>query len=220
MTTTINDISNFSKLMISARYWLLGMAENDPEYFKVIDAMEIGLEHHDGYRNGGDPEFIHQLGIFHYLRTMHKHIKNPKTVYMLVFLHDALEDSNQRTKKFISPDEIGAQFGEVFLTKLKKMSKEILGQKNPEFTLNAVFDDEDTSVAKGGDRVNNVCSMVGVFKPDRLERYVKETVEEFLPRLKAARRKFASQEAVFENIKHTLINQLQLIDHIMNPIGA
>ena len=76
MTTTINDISNFSKLMISARYWLLGMAENDPEYFKVIDAMEIGLEHHDGYRNGGDPEFIHQLGIFHYLRTMHKHIKN------------------------------------------------------------------------------------------------------------------------------------------------
>ena len=64
------------------------------------------------------------------------------------------------------------------------------------------------------------CPVGGVFKPDRLERYVKETVEEFLPRLKAARRKFASQEAVFENIKHTLINQLQLIDHIMNPIGA
>lgn len=207
----------FSKLMISARYWLLGMAEHDPEYFAVIDAMEIGLEHHDGYRNGGDPEFIHQLGIFHYLRTMHKHIKNPKTVYKLVFLHDALEDPNQRTKKFISPDEIANQFGEVFLMKLKKMSKEILGQKNPEFSLDAVFDDEDTSVAKGGDRVDNVCSMVGVFKRERLERYVKETIGEFLPRLKASRRKFASQEAVFENIKHTLVNQLQLIDHIMNP---
>ena len=58
---------------------------------------------------------VHQLGIFHYLRTMHKHIRNPVTVYMLVFLHDALEDPNQRTKKFISPEEIGAQFGEVFL---------------------------------------------------------------------------------------------------------
>lgn len=209
------DLAKFDKLLISARYWLLGMAEHDAEYFKVIDALELGLEHHDGHRNGGDPEFIHQLGIFHYLRTLHKHIKNPKTVYKLVFLHDALEDPNQKTKKFITPFEIMEAFGQDFLIKLTKMSKEVLGQKNPDFSLDAVFDDEDTSVAKGGDRVDNVTSMIGVFKRTRLERYLKETAEEFLPRLKKARRKFASQEAIYENIKMELVGTMTLISHIL-----
>jgi (p)ppGpp synthase/HD superfamily hydrolase len=215
------DLLKFDKLLISARYWLLGMAENDPEYFKVIDALELGLEHHDGYRNGGDPEFVHQLGIFHYLRTMHKHISNPKTVYKLVFLHDALEDPNQKSKrdgapKYITPEEIRDTFGEPFLVKLRKMSKEILGLPNLDFSLDAVFDDEDTSVAKGGDRVDNVASMIGVFKRARLERYVKETMEEFLPRLKRSRRKFASQEAIYENIKMELVGTITLIGHILD----
>lgn len=206
---------NFDKLLISARYWLLGMAEHDADYFKVIEAMELGLEHHDGYRNGGDPEFIHQLGIFHYLRTMHKHLRDPKMVYTLVFLHDALEDPNQRTKVFISPHDIAQRFGEPVLVKLKKMSKQVLGQPNPDFSLDAVFSDPDTSVAKGGDRVNNVSSMIGVFKRARLERYVKETMEEFLPRLKQARRAFPDQEAVYENVKLELVGTLTLIGHIL-----
>lgn len=214
------DITQFQKLMISARYWLLGMAEHDPEYFKVIEAMELGAEHHDGFRNGGDPEFIHQLQIFHYLRTMHKHIADPVMVYKLVFLHDALEDPNQASKKagkpvYITPEEIREKFGSLFLVKLKKMSKEILGIKNAEFSLDEVFEDQDTSVAKGGDRVNNVTSMIGVFKRERLERYVKETMEEFLPRLKKARRLFPAQESIYENIKLELIGTLSLIGHIL-----
>jgi len=211
----MEKLTNFEKLRISARYWLLGMAEHDPEYFKVIEAMELAAEHHDGFRNGGDPEFIHQLGIFHYLRTMHKHMRNPKTVYKLVFLHDALEDPNQKTGIWITPTEISDRFGDEFLAKLKKMSKKIMGAENPDFSLNAVFDDEDTSIAKGGDRVNNVSSMIGVFKRARLERYVKETMEEFFPRLKVARRKFADQEAIFENIKLELTGTLTLIGHIL-----
>jgi (p)ppGpp synthase/HD superfamily hydrolase len=212
----MDKVKDFSKLLISARYWLLGLAENDPEYYEVITALEMGLEHHDGYRNGGDPEFVHQLGIFHYLRTMHKHMKNPKTVYKLVFLHDALEDANQKTNKFITPEEIRVAFGEVFLTKLMKMSKEVLGQKNPDFSLDVVFADEDTSIVKGGDRVDNVTSMIGIFKKSRLERYVKETSEEFLPRIKLARRRFPSQEAIYENIKMELTGTLTLISRILD----
>lgn len=213
---TMEKLNRFEKLRISARYWLLGMAEHDAGYFKVIEAMELGATHHDGFRNGGDPEFIHQLGIFHYLRTMHKHLRNPKTVYKLVFLHDALEDPNQKTNAWINPADISEQFGEEFLIKLKKMSKKIMGAENPDFSLDAVFSDEDTSVAKGGDRVNNVSSMIGVFKRARLERYVKETVEEFFPRLKAARQAFPDQEAVFENIKLELTGTLTLIGHILD----
>jgi (p)ppGpp synthase/HD superfamily hydrolase len=216
----MTDLSKFQKLLISARYWLLGMAEHNPEYFKVIEALELGLAHHDGERNGGDPEFIHQLGIFHYLRTMHKHIRNPITVYMLVFLHDALEDPNQKSKRegkprYITPHDILEKFGEPFLLKLMKMSKEILGIPNPEYSLDAIFADEDTSLAKGGDRVDNVRSMVGVFKRSRLERYIKETMEEFVTRLKTARRTFPDQEAIYENIKMELVGVLTLVGHIM-----
>jgi predicted component of type VI protein secretion system len=57
--------------------------------------------------------------------------------------------------------------------------------------------------------------MIGVFKRARLERYVKETMEEFLPRLKKARRKFASQEAIYENIKMELVGTITLIGHIL-----
>ena len=213
----MDKLTNYDKLLISARYWLLGMAEHDANYFKVLEAMEYGRERHNGTRNGGAPEFIHQLGIFHHLRTLHKHIRNPVTVYTLAFLHDVVEDKN------VPLLEIENRFGASIARKLDLLSKEVLGIKKENYSLDPVFADEDASVVKGGDRVNNVSSMVGVFKRPRLERYVKETADEVLPRLKAARRKFPHQEAVYEAIKLELINQLSLISHILDgyvPDGA
>jgi (p)ppGpp synthase/HD superfamily hydrolase len=213
MTTL--PLSRFEKLVLSARYWLLGLAENEPKYYKVLEAMELCLSHHDGVRNGGDPEAIHQLGIFHQIRTSHKHLRNPDIVYILIFLHDAVEDENQKTKAFISLEEVEATFGPVIRDKVKKLSKNILGQKNEDYSLDVIFDDEDCSVAKGGDRCNNVSTMYGVFKPARLKKYVLETADEFFPRLKSARRKFPHQEAVYEAIKLSLVGQLTLIQHLM-----
>lgn len=208
-------LNRFEKLVISTRYWLLGMAENNPEYFKVLEAMEYGLEHHNGKRNGGDHEFIHQLSIFAHVRTLHKQIKNPIMVYILIFLHDAVEDPNKITGKMVSLEEVAMIWGNEVAAKLKKLSKEILGQKNPDYSLDTIFEDEDCSVVKGGDRCNNVATMYGVFKPARLERYVKETIEEFLDRIKKARRRFPHQEGVYENFKLELVNQLQLIHYLM-----
>lgn len=202
-------MTKFQKLLISARYWLLGMAENSPVYFKVLEAMEFALERHDGVRNGGDPEFIHQLGIFHHLRTLHKYIRNPVIVYTLVFLHDTVED------KGVTLEEVEERWGPAIRHKVDLLSKEVNGAKKVNYNLDPVFQDEDTSIVKGGDRVNNVSSMVGVFKHHRLERYIKETANEFFPRLKQARRSFPHQEAIYENIKLELKNQLSLISHII-----
>jgi (p)ppGpp synthase/HD superfamily hydrolase len=189
-------LDNYDKLKIAARYWLLG--------------LEYGARRHTGQRNGGEPEFIHQLGIFHQLRTLHRHIANPITVYTLVFLHDVVEDKN------VPLDEIEKIWGPAIRHKLDLLSKEVHGVKKLNYSLDPVFADEDASIVKGGDRVNNVSSMVGVFKKARLERYVKETADEFLPRLKEARRSFPHQEAVYEAIKLELINQLTLINHIID----
>lgn len=212
----MEKLTHFEKQLIGARYWLLGMAEHDPEYFKCIAALEKCVRHHDGIRNGGEPEWSHMVGIFHSVRTKHKHIKNPVLVYCLVFLHDMVEDPNQKTKAFVSIDEIHDEFGDVIAAKLRKISKEILGQKNPDYDFDVIFADEDLSIVKGGDRCNNVSTMMGVFKQARLERYVRETVDEFLPRLKAARRKFPHQEAIYEAFKLELVNQLQLIQYIID----
>lgn len=212
----MNNLNKFEKLVIAARYWLLGMAEHDTEYFKVLDALEYGLEHHDGKRNGGEPEFIHQLSIFMRLRTHHKALSNPVIVYILAFLHDAVEDPNKKTGKMVSLEEVEQRWGQVVALKLRKLSKEILGQKNPDYSLDAIFDDEDCAAVKSDDRCDNVSTMYGVFKPERLERYVKETEEEFLPRIKEARRRFPRQEAVFEAAKLEINNQLKLINHMTN----
>ena len=201
---------DFDKLHLAARYWLQGIAEADPRYYKVLEALEYGRVRHQGQRNGGEPEFIHQLGIFHHLRTLHKHIRNPITVYILVFLHDVVEDKN------VPLQEIEDKFGAEIARKLDLLSKEVLGVKKEGYSLDPVFEDEDASVVKGGDRVNNVSSMVGVFKKARLIKYVNETEAEFFPRLKLARRKFPDQEAVFENIKLELSNQLRLISAIVD----
>jgi len=68
---------------------------------------------------------------------------------------------------------------------------------------------------KLADRNDNISTMVGVFKPARLERYFNETRDEYLPLIRQARRKFPSQEAVYENYKMQIQNQLNLISYII-----
>jgi (p)ppGpp synthase/HD superfamily hydrolase len=215
--TTLRSISrpDPDKQLIAARYWLLGLAENEPVYFDVIRALELCITHHDGVRNGGEPEWSHQIGIFHQVRTQHKHIAHPALVYILIFLHDAVEDPNQKTNVYITLEELQRDFSPVVADKVRKMSKKIMGQDNPDYSLETIFADEDCSIAKAGDRVNNVSTMVGVFKPARLDRYRLETADHFLPNIKKARRKFPHQESVYEAMRLQLVNQLVLIEHII-----
>lgn len=212
------DLNKFEKLSISARYWLQGISKVDKRYYQPLEAMQMCLVHHDGERNGGQPESIHQLEIFHSLRTHHNNLTNPWIVYTLAFLHDIIEDPNKKTKKFISPADINQKFGPLIESKVLKLSKEILGQKNPNYSLTTIFEDEDAGPAKGADRVNNVGSMDGIFKLERLARYINETEDEFLHRLKLGSRLFPSQEPVYESQKQTLMSQLHLIKS-KNSVG-
>lgn len=197
----------FHKLKLSARYWLLGMAETDVGYFKVIEAMEFCLEKHNGFRNGGAPEAIHQLGIFHTLRTLHRHIKNPVVVYCAAFLHDVVED------KGVSIQEIRIRFGDRIADVVALLTK-FEGYVLAEY-LKAIFEDEDASIVKFADRINNLGSAVGVFKYKRLLKYFNESTNDFMPSFKISRRKFPHQEAVYENFKLVMMNQLNMIEAVL-----
>jgi hypothetical protein len=215
-----SHITHTDKLKLSARYWLLGAAAFDKRYYRVVDALELAVIHHDGERNDGTDEIAHMIGVFQLLRTMHSHLLDPVSAYIEALLHDCIEDPNQKTKKFIAPSEIQAQFGSQIHDELLIMSKEVLGQKNPAFHLPNVFLNTNTSVVKPADRDNNVASMYGVFKPARLDRYIDETIKEYLSGLKVARRKFPEQEPVYENIKLSITHKLQLIEHLRQKDAA
>lgn len=217
----MNTTQDFRDMLVGARFWLLGMAVNEPDYNIVLNVMELARKHHDGERNGGDPEFVHQLQIFHSLRTVHRHLRNPIIVYCLVFAHDMLEDANQKTKRFVSPEDMRQVLGHLapaVLPKLIKMSKEVLGQKNTSYNLTEIFSDPDTSVAKFADRLNNVSTMLGVFKRARLVRYVGETKNEFLPGLDHALSLFPDQEGVYENFRLGLNDRITLIEQFLNGL--
>ena len=207
MIATPVEIS-FEKLRMAARFWLLGMANHDEKYYNVIDAMEYALIKHNGQRNGGDPEAIHQLRIFHGLRTLHHHLSAPYIKYAAAFLHDIVEDKN------IPISEIETQFGSEVAETVALLSKEELGNKrfdNLKKYYDDVFAHEHASIVKLGDRNDNISTMVGVFKEQRLIRYYDETLQEFLPRIKTARRMFPRQEMAYENYNLQIQNQMRLI---------
>lgn len=214
-------MDKFNKLVIDVRAWLHGMASSDSRYYTALRALELGLTHHDGHRNGGEPEFIHQIRAAEYGRTLHHHMVDPCTVYTLVFLHDIVEDPNQRSKKagrpvYVSPGDLMEKFGIAITEKVVALSKEVLGHKNPDYSLDRIFSDQDMSITKGLDRVDNVTSMVGVFKQERLVRYINETEQEFLPRIKRARREFPEQLQAYINMKHVIENRLFLAKYTLN----
>lgn len=80
--------------------------------------------------------------------------------------------------------------------------------------LKAIGDHPIASVCKGADRCHNMQTMIGVFTSEKQLRYMAEAREQFLPMLKAARRLFPKQEAAYENIKHVMTSQLELLKAI------
>lgn len=198
---------NFDKLKISARYFLLGLAEQNPEYFNVIHAMERCLKVHDGLRNGGAPAAIHQLGIFSHVRTFHRVLLDPVTTYATIFCHDMIEDTDT------TADFIGIHYGE------RTASATMLVTKVPGTVMSTYYDDifahPIASVVKLGDRCNNMGTAVGVFKPERLRRYYNETLTEFIPRISKVRKLFPQQEAFYENAKLMLWHQLEYAEYAL-----
>jgi (p)ppGpp synthase/HD superfamily hydrolase len=83
--------------------------------------------------------------------------------------------------------------------------------KSPEQYFGELALDCVGSIAKGGDRSHNIQTMSGVFSPEKQLAYADEVELWFLPMLKTARRAFPQQEPAYENIKHLLVSQIELI---------
>ena len=193
--------TKYEKLRISLKYWLMGR-----KYFKAVEAMEFAMRYHTGIRKDGITlEFFHQLSIAHYVRTL-KNLQNMEAAIIVSLLHDVVEDYN------VTLFEIQERFGVTIANSVALVSKEVEGTKktSEEYYL-AMRNDPIASIVKGSDRIHNHQSMPGVFSKDRQRKYIKETETYILPMLKSARKNFSEQEEAYENIKHVLVSQIELL---------
>lgn len=195
-------IERYAKHFISLRYWLLGKG-----YYLALDALEYAAKIHTGTRKDGfTREYAHQLSIGHYIKSISTSLECPEETLATVFLHDICEDYN------IGIDEIENRFGSVVSQAVWLETKKYRGQaKLASEYFREISESKIASVVKGADRIHNVQTMIGVFTLEKQKEYIQETEEYILPMLKEARRRFPRQEPAYENIKHMLMSQIELL---------
>lgn len=183
------------------RAWLLGK-----EYYKAVEALEYASRYHNGMRKDGvTPEFHHQISISHYVRTL-PNLRNQHLTLITALLHDIVEDD------YVSIEEIERKFGAEVVENVLLLSKKVNGKKkgNDDYFL-AMSESPIASIVKGGDRIHNFQTMPGIFTCSKQLAYIEECEYYILPMLKSARNNFPDQELAYENIKHALKGQIELL---------
>lgn len=198
-TSDLDPFNKFQKLKIALRYFLLGK-----NAINAVKAMSFAEQYHTGYRKDGvTPEFQHQLEIAHYARTLKIPEEYVEDLITVILLHDVTEDYD------VQIDEISERFGEqvsIAVNLLDKSGHEI------ESYYSNIGTNVVAAIAKGSDRIHNIQSMTGVFTIEKQKKYVKETKDLVLPMVKIGRRSFPEFEPAFENIKHVLTSQIELVE--------
>jgi len=197
---------DYTKMKISIRSWMEGRG-----FHVAIAAMNFAEKHHTGIRKDGQPEFSHQVSQACYARTMERYMLHPEAVLAVIFLHDVMEDYG------VSHAELVNLFGIQIADAVLKMSKVVGGVKVPsEIYFPNLATCPIGSLAKGFDRVHNLLTMVGGFKPEKQREYLEETMNKIVPMLKEARRTHVSQEPIYENIKFVMTNQTILYEEMLS----
>jgi len=196
---------NYDKMKIALRAFLQGR-----KYYRALRAMDFAEQRHNGIRKDGQPEFSHQVSQALYAITMVDLLMFPEETICTIFLHDIIEDKNVTHKELV--ELFGVMIGDATL----KMSKVVDGMRIPdEIYYKVLATCPIASAAKGFDRVHNLMTMLGGFKPEKQKSYIKETLEKTVPMLKTGRRSFPEQQPVYENIKFVMTNQIQLYNAML-----
>ena len=195
---------NHKKLRLALGAYLGGKG-----WHSALKAFNFAEQFHTGTRKDGKtPEFDHQVRIALYVTTLPELIYPEETI-TTVFLHDTPEDYD------VGHDEIESKFGKMVSVSTELVTKFHRGtKKHPNEYFREIAKDPIASIVKGADRIHNLQSMVGTFDIEKQKRYMDEVKVHFLPMLKTARRLFPEQRNAYENIKHMLVSQIELIEAI------
>lgn len=209
-------MNKFEKKLLTLRQQLVGA-----RYFHALAALEFAHRFHTGLRKDGvTPEFQHQIEIALFALTL-PDLMFREEVIATILLHDVREDYDITDREIRDLFFHNAEFAERVARAVENMTKVFRGVKKDEAMLfEAMSQDPIASIAKGCDRMHNLQSMVGVFKLSKQKDYIQEVHDLFLPMLKKARRLFPHQVNAYENIKHILQSQIQLIEAVHQATDA
>lgn len=184
------------------------------KYYNAFRALEFALKHHTGIRKDGiTPEFDHQLSIALYVLTL-PDLMHREAVIAAVFLHDVSEDYH------VSRNEIMALFtcpvfAALVANGVENVTKKFRGiSKDEDLLFAQMAEDPIASIVKAADRMHNLQTMVGVFTIPKQISYIDFAKARVLPMMKLARRNFPEQTLAYENMKHVLLSQIELIESI------
>lgn len=209
------DMDGYKKKLLTLRQYLHGAG-----YFRALKALEFAATYHTGTRKDGrTPEFDHQISIALYALTL-PNLMHREEVITTILLHDVREDysiTDHEIRSLFHEDE---GFAQRVARAVENMTKEWRGVRKDEIRLfEAMAEDPIASIAKGCDRMHNFQSMVGVFSIEKQKSYIEEYRTLFVPMLKAARRAFPQQALAYENIKHCLTSQVELIEAMHRAVA-
>lgn len=178
-------------------------------FFNALRAMEFAMKYHTGTRKDGQPEFSHQISQACLFMTIEPFALYPEETYITIFNHDVAEDFQEDVSIGLVKEKFGVIAGESVRLMCKEHSG-IEGKLNNDYYYSKMSDNAITSICKGLDRVHNLMTMLGAFKPAKQLEYIKETVDYTLPMLKRSRNNFPEQNLAYENIKFIIQNQIGL----------
>ena len=208
--------TKFQKKLLTLRNQLIGA-----RYHHALAALEFAIRFHTGTRKDGvTPEFQHQVEIALFALTL-PDLMHRQEVIATIILHDVREDYDITDREIRDLFFQDADFASRVAQAVENMTKVFRGVKKDEQALfDAMAQDPIASIAKGCDRMHNLQTMVGVFKIEKQKAYIQEVHDLFLPMLKKARRLFPHQVNAYENIKHVLTSQIELIQAVHQAIEA
>lgn len=197
-------MTNYEKTKIAIHYRMLGMG-----MFNAVKAMNFAIDYHNGKRKDGNPEFSHQIFIANLAATLPIYDKEVmETLLCVIFLHDICEDYD------VSFVDIENKFGKNVAEAVKAITKVINGKKlSEEIYMQNIKTNIVAMIAKGCDRLHNISTMVGGFKPEKRVSYIRETVDHILPMLKYGRKHYPEYELAFENIKQSISGRIDIISY-------
>lgn len=204
------------KRLIALRFWLQGA-----RLTRALRALDVNRRMFPGVRKDGiTPEFDHHVVQAQYLRTLLPHLLYPEETLAAIFFHDTPEDRGVSYAEIRNTFPEDAAFGDRVANAVQRVTKTWRGEVYDESELfSAMARCPIGSVVKGGDRIHNLQSMVGVFSAEKQRKYLAETEQLILPMLKDAERRFPEQEPAYKNIRTILKMQVAWCTHALAAGG-
>jgi (p)ppGpp synthase/HD superfamily hydrolase len=196
-------VAAFESAYTALKGYMLGKG-----YVQGLEALSFAELYHVGTRKDGfTPEFYHQIEICFTLINLRGLEDIEERCIVLALLHDIMEDYD------VSFDEMVNRFDEEAAEDVYVLSKKHRGEVKDLKTYHIEIGKKpETILVKGADNSQNVQSMHGAFKAEKMLSYLVDTKTNKLPLLKLGRKRFPKYHFAFAGLSFMLKRQVALYE--------